>query len=200
VRTDLGWSDYKTSGHQEFAELIQETYSGSLDCPALTGLREIEDIIAGHKAVGLFQPHRWRLARVDGRPAGCILLGENPLRRIMEVAYMGVHPTRRREGLGHVLIEEAFRLAYHERFEKVTLAVDAKNGPALRLYHGAGFLETIKRGTMILCNQAQRAAKDVKVDGPSPRNIHIPPVRVYNRWIKFFLSRKLLRRRCGSRV
>ncbi|HKQ47842.1 MAG TPA: GNAT family N-acetyltransferase [Phycisphaerae bacterium] len=149
VRTDLCWGDYKTSGHQDFAELIQATYRGSLDCPAMTGLREIEDIIAGHKSVGLFQPHRWRLTRVQGSPAGCILLGENPLRRILEVAYMGVHTARRREGLGRLLIEDALRLAYHERFEKVTLAVDAKNEPAMRLYRGAGFVETMRRRAMI---------------------------------------------------
>ena len=148
-QVDLHWDDYKISTHQDFAELIQETYRGSLDCPALTGLREIEDIIAGHKAVGLFQPQRWRLVRVDGGPAGCILLGENPLRRILEVAYMGVHSAQRRKGLGRLLIEEALRLAYHERFEKVTLAVDSKNEPAMRLYRRVGFVETMRRRAMI---------------------------------------------------
>lgn len=147
--TDFRWDEYKSASHRDFAELILETYRGSLDCPALTGLRDIEDIIAGHKAVGLFQPHRWRLVRREERPAGCILLAESPLRRVLEVAYMGVHPTRRRNGVGRMLIEDALRLAYHERFEKVTLAVDAKNGPAMRLYQCAGFVETMRRRAMI---------------------------------------------------
>jgi mycothiol synthase len=148
-RNEMSWDEYKPAQHRDFAQLIQDSYRESLDCPALTGLREVEDIIAGHKAVGLFQPHRWRLVRLEDVAAGCILLGENPLRRVLEVAYMGVHPDHRRRGVGRVLIKEALRLAYHERFERVTLAVDSKNDPAIRLYRSAGFVETMRRRAMI---------------------------------------------------
>jgi GNAT superfamily N-acetyltransferase len=145
----FSWEDYKSSRDQDFAELIQRTYVESLDCPALSGVRDIKDIMAGHKATGLFQPHRWRLVRVDGRPAGCILLAENPLRRVLEVAYMGICPEHRRQGIGRALINSALGLAYHERFEKVTLAVDSRNEPAMRLYLGFGFMETTRRRALI---------------------------------------------------
>jgi len=146
---DFAWEEYNSVSHRDFAKLIPQTYLDSLDCPALTGLRDIEDVIAGHKSVGLFHAHRWRMARIDGRPAGCILLGENPLRRVLEVAYMGVHPDHRHHGLGRVLVDEATSLAYRESFEKVTLAVDSANTPALRLYGSAGFVETMRRRAMI---------------------------------------------------
>lgn len=145
----LFWDEYNPSSHRDFAELIIQSYQGSLDCPALTGLREIEDIIAGHKAVGLFQSHRWRLARLKGRAVGCILLGENPLRRVLEVAYMGVHPDFRSRGIGRALLDETVKLAYRERFEKVALAVDAANVPATRLYNSVGFVENARRRALI---------------------------------------------------
>jgi mycothiol synthase len=146
----LEWESYNSASHLHFVDLILATYRGSLDCPALSGLREIEDILTGHKNSGLFQSHRWRLARIDGRPAGCILLSENPLRRVLEVAYMGVHPDFRGRALGRALVSEGLSIAYREQFEKVTLAVDAANAPARRLYGSAGFVETMRRRAMIV--------------------------------------------------
>ena len=47
--------------HALFAETILQTYRDSLDCPGLNGVRQIEDIIAGHKASGEFDPALWFL-------------------------------------------------------------------------------------------------------------------------------------------
>jgi mycothiol synthase len=132
-----------------FAETILASYEGSLDCPALAGRRTIDDILAGHFSAGRFAAHRWRLLEIGGRGAGCILLSEHPLQPVLELAYMGVSPAFRGRGVGGALISEALRLAHIEQFQRVTLAVDAGNAPALLLYRRAGFVETQRRRAMV---------------------------------------------------
>lgn len=148
--SDNAWITYSPEKHDLFAALILDTYRDSLDCPGLGGLREIEDIIAGHKSAGLFQPHRWLAINHNGALAGCILLGESPLRSALEVVYMGVHPDARGQGIGKRLVSKCVHLAQSEGFERVTLAVDARNTPAVSIYHQFGF-ETCNRRTAMIC-------------------------------------------------
>lgn len=143
------WEMYSPARHAVFRDFIARTYEGSLDCPKLAGLRDMEDVIAGHKGAGLFDPARWLLAVHDRRPAGCILLGENPLRPAAEIVYMAVDPAMRGRGLGRVLLNEGFRVAHVAHLEKVTLAVDAANVPAWQLYRSFGFTVTTRRRAMI---------------------------------------------------
>lgn len=144
------WLTYSKDTHAAFAALILDTYRDSLDCPGLGGLRDIEDIIAGHQSAGLFVPHRWLICLHNGIPAGCILLGESPLRPSLEVVYMGVSPTARGRGLGRKLLRRVIELAQAEGFERLTLAVDARNAPAIAIYRGFGF-ETVNRRTAMIC-------------------------------------------------
>jgi mycothiol synthase len=141
----MEWRTYDPQNHELFAETILLTYEGSLDCRNISGLRDIEDIIAGHKGAGIFDPRHWRILLINGVAAGCILLAESPLQPHLEVAYMGVCPGFRGRGLGHLLVSEALRHAYRERCQKVTLAVDASNGPALDIYKRLYFMETARR-------------------------------------------------------
>ncbi len=145
----LTWITYDAVSHDAFAELILATYAGSQDCPRLEGLRTIEEILAGHRGSGRFDASRWVLACVDGRPKGCILLVENPLRPVLEVTYMGVHPTARGRGIGLALLNRARAEAQASGFERLTLAVDSSNSPALRLYQSFGFFETTRRRAMV---------------------------------------------------
>ena len=146
----LQWRPYGDELYPLFAGILSDTYRDSLDCPRLTGLRTIDDIIAGHRAAGLFDPRRWWLLMRDDRPAGCILLTENPLRPALELAYMGVHPDHRRRGLAGLLLTYALGLAQRGGLEFITLAVDAANHPARRLYASFGFRETARRRAFVL--------------------------------------------------
>ncbi|MBN2560572.1 MAG: GNAT family N-acetyltransferase [Phycisphaerae bacterium] len=143
------WITYDDTRHDQFARLILATYQDSLDCPGLCGLRAIDDVIAGHRAAGRFRPHRWLLLSREGQAAGCILFGEDPLRPSLELAYMGVHPDCRGQGLGRFLLVHGLHLAQRERFPTVTLAVDAANAPAMRLYQSTGFRETARRRALV---------------------------------------------------
>lgn len=143
------WITYAPERHREFADLILATYEASLDCPALSGLRHIDDIIAGHQAAGRFDPRRWLLLRNGDRAAGCILFAENPVRPALELVYMGVHPRERCHGVGTALLRAGLALARRERFDIVTVAVDEANEPALRLYRRHGFRQTTCRRALI---------------------------------------------------
>lgn len=147
---EASWMTYSSQNHEQLAALILETYRESLDCPGLSGLRDIEDIITGHKSAGIFRPERWLVYVREGRPVACILLGESPLRSALEVVYMGVHPSSRGQGLGSLLLAKALEMAHAQGIERVTLAVDARNAPALAIYRRFGF-ETCYRRTAMIC-------------------------------------------------
>jgi ribosomal protein S18 acetylase RimI-like enzyme len=143
------WMTYTAADHDAFARLIEATYIDGLDCPGLSEWRDIEDVIEGHKHAGRFDARRWSLLICDGRPAGCILFAENPLRPTMELVYMGVHPDFRRQSVGRYILDWGLHNVCMDQTTSVTLAVDARNAPARRLYDQAGFRQTMRRRAMI---------------------------------------------------
>jgi ribosomal protein S18 acetylase RimI-like enzyme len=120
------------------------TYNDSLDCPELTGLRPIEDILAGHRAAGQFDPRLWELFLVDDEPAGCLLLAPLHTAPSLEVVYMGVVPEHRGRGVGDALLRRALQQCREHGARLLTLAVDGRNAPAKRLYERFG-LKTVAR-------------------------------------------------------
>ncbi|HSW45051.1 MAG TPA: GNAT family N-acetyltransferase [Phycisphaerae bacterium] len=150
-RTDseVQWLEHDTNAHGLFARVVQSTYERSLDCVALNGVRDMEDILASHKAAGEFDPRFWLIASVDGEPAGVILLSRQPERWALEVVYMGVVPSRRGRGCGAAMLRRAFKIAREQALETLTLTVDAGNMPALGLYRRFGFTETGRRDVWI---------------------------------------------------
>lgn len=148
-RGDLEWRHYGPEIHSAFSDLIRATYEGSLDCPGLGAMREMEDVIAGHKSVGRFDPRRWQLLTCAGAAAGCLLLGAHPLLPMLELVYMGVHPAFRGGGLGRFILDYGLYMTHRESCRSMTLAVDANNEPARRLYERAGFRRTHSRRAMI---------------------------------------------------
>ncbi len=146
----IQWIPYDRSNHGLFAEVIRQTYVNSLDCPRLAGLRDIEDVIEGHKASGEFDPHKWFLVKHLDEYAGCLLLSSAAGRSGLEVVYMGLVPAFRGRGLGGVLLAKVMQLAFLERVAYVTVAVDASNEPACNLYVRTGFHETLRRVAWIL--------------------------------------------------
>ena len=83
---------YRPETHDFFRTAIEASYEGTLDCPALAGMREMEDVIEGHKGVGVFDPALWSVLLLDSKPAGCLLLAEIPSRRALETVYLGLAP------------------------------------------------------------------------------------------------------------
>lgn len=146
---DVAWLTYNADTHAQFAAVIEASYEGSLDCPGLTGVREIEAIIEAHKAAGVFQPKTWLLLLQNGQPAGVLLLNAVAYRLALEVVYMGIIPTFRGQGLGRMLIARAVAEARHRNIETLMLAVDDANTPARRIYESVGFTATTQRDAWI---------------------------------------------------
>lgn len=132
------WKLYSFETHGLFARAILETYQESLDCPALNGLRDIEDILAGHHATGQFDPHLWFVLCDDQTPAGVLLLSPIAPSGTVELVYLGVVPSYRGRGISDLLMNRAAAAVAATHNTRLSLAVDAENLPALKLYwrHG----------------------------------------------------------------
>ena len=143
---DFDWRPFDPSIEAEFREVLQATYVGSLDMPELEGARGLEDILAGHRAAGLFVPGRWQLGRLAAEPeaAAVLLLTEVPGRDAWEVVYLGITPAARGRGLGRAVIRRALESA-RDHAPILELAVDLRNTPAVRLYHATGFTPRDRR-------------------------------------------------------
>jgi ribosomal protein S18 acetylase RimI-like enzyme len=133
------WRTYSPAEHGVFAEAVLATYHQSLDCPALNGLRSIDDILEGHQATGEFDPAHWLLLSDERAQAAAVLLLSHIARTsAMELVYLGIAPHQRGRGLGDLLMRQAACVVASTRNTRLSLAVDAGNTPALRLYFRHG--------------------------------------------------------------
>jgi ribosomal protein S18 acetylase RimI-like enzyme len=138
-RHELDFSGYEASQHARLAQLIEETYVGSLDCPALNGARRIKDVIAGYQGTGVFRPELWQMVRSGGKDVGVLMLADHPAARHWELVYMGLVPQARGRGWGRQITQHAQTMAVRAAVDRIVLAVDAANDPALAMYRAAGF-------------------------------------------------------------
>ena len=130
---------YTEATHDLFGRAIIGSYEGSLDCPALNGLREVDDILAGHMASGTFDPSLWfALIDVQSEPLGVLCLSESMRGDAMELVYLGLLPAARGRRLGEFLMRHAIATASARGQERLSLAVDSRNTPALKLYYRHG--------------------------------------------------------------
>ncbi len=139
-RVEFSWTPYCDQIEDEFRRVLRDTYDKSLDMPELEGTRGLDEILAGYRAAGCYDPGRWRLGRLANEPgaAAILLLTEIPSREAWEVMYLGLTIPARRRGLGLAILRHALDLA-QGRARMIELAVDARNHPARRLYESAGF-------------------------------------------------------------
>lgn len=145
------WVDgvfYVPAFRERFIATLLATHEGSLDCPELNGTRT-----AGELAAGFEFPDRsstWHfLAERNRRPAGVVLLEPDPDAPRVELAYLGVVPGARGTGLSDRLVRKLLSEAAILEWT-VTLSVDVRNAPALRLYCRHGFTETERRDVFLV--------------------------------------------------
>jgi ribosomal protein S18 acetylase RimI-like enzyme len=148
--------NFEPGREEELAALIDETYVGTLDCPSMNGLRDTRDVVAGYEHVGDFRPDRWLLlestaADTIGNKAGCLLLARHAAHRTMELIYVGITPSFRQRGLGRRLTQHAQWLAGQDQCQRLVLAVDAANAPAIEMYAAAGFWAWDERAIWLKC-------------------------------------------------
>jgi ribosomal protein S18 acetylase RimI-like enzyme len=165
---------YTPKLHAQFAEAIGRSYASSLDCPALNGLRNMEDVIAGHKATGDFDPELWFLLTDNstGDAAGTLLLSRTTQGDAVELVYLGLSPQFRGRGAGDALMRLALAKTAAQGRWQLALAVDSRNQPALRLYYRHGMHRV---GARIALIKDLRAAGGLATQGseadPKPQAV-----------------------------
>lgn len=124
----------------EFLQTLARTYEKSLDCPEANDVRTPEDALDSYLDRGKADVRRWWLVREADRPAGVLMLGSvnEPITKLL---YLGLVPEARGRGLGKALLSYAVQQVMPCHVQALTLTVDSRNLPALRLYRGAGFSE-----------------------------------------------------------
>lgn len=132
-----------------FARLIVESYKDTLDCPALEGRRDVQDVLAGYRTIGSHDPELWFIVYDGDQPVGVLLLAPYPASQQWELVYLGVVPRYRGRSLGRQILSEVRHRAAQAGIEHVVLAVDAANFPALRMYDEMGFVEWTRRAAYI---------------------------------------------------
>ncbi len=132
------------------APCLDATYTDTLDCPELCGLRETRDILASHRAAGRFNPASWFVVLESGAARGCVLLSECPEQRNVELVYLGLARSLRGRGLGTKLMELCVRRARESGMDALVCAVDRRNTPALTLYTRAGMRAFAERSAYVL--------------------------------------------------
>ncbi len=140
---------YSPERHRDFRQALEESYAETMDCPGLCGLRDLDDVITGHRGHGHFDESLWTIAYLDERPAAVLFLNALPEHETLELSYIGIGRTVRGRGLGRALVRHAVYECAARRLKKITLAVDLDNEPALRLYRSEGFYQVDSRIALV---------------------------------------------------
>jgi ribosomal protein S18 acetylase RimI-like enzyme len=91
----------------------------------------------------------WTIAELEGVPIGVVLLNPTHSPYCLELAYIGILESARFKGLGNHLMQHVANQTTAAGASRVTLAVDAKNIPAIKLYKKWNFKKTKQVCTMI---------------------------------------------------
>lgn len=145
----LEFRTFAEVGPDHFQEVLFLSYEDSLDCPEVTGVRTMAEVLAGHQAQGRFDAQRWWLASCEGTPIGAIITSPQAETGDWDLSYLGVVPLARRQGFGREMLHHVLEEARAAGAVQMTLSVDGRNTPAQQLYRLAGF-ETNERREVLL--------------------------------------------------
>jgi len=123
---------------QALCVALLATHEDTRDCPELNGTRTADELLAGFADPA--SGETLYLARDDGQPVGVVMLAAAGPE--IDLSYVGVMPSVRGRGFGGELVTFALAEAARTRAAMLSVAVDARNEPALRLYRRHGFAET----------------------------------------------------------
>jgi ribosomal protein S18 acetylase RimI-like enzyme len=167
----LTYRPFEACEAQSFQQTLLHTYEETLDCPEVTGVREIGEVLEGHRAQGREGADHWWLVLDRNDPVGVLLATESDDWTSWDVAYVGVVPEARRHGVGREIVRHALRKAREAGADRVTLSVDSRNAPALRLYQSLGFERYDRREVYLAIwpgSVNRGAPEELAADGKAP--------------------------------
>ena len=145
----LSFEAFAPDQRERLARLVEQTYVDTLDCPAMNDVRDTADVLDGYHQTGQFDPSRWLFVRHEAHDVGCLLLADFPEHDQWELVYMGLVPSARGQGFGRRIARHAQWLTGRAGRNRLVVAVDAANVPAVAGYHDRGFL-TVESRTVFL--------------------------------------------------
>ena len=84
-----------------------------------------------------------------GTPLGVLLLSGSGRSDSLELVYLGLAPPGRGRGLAELLMQTALSQVVQRGLDRLCLAVDAANVPALKLYYRHGMHRMATRVAML---------------------------------------------------
>lgn len=145
----------RSRNRREFADVLEATYRGSLDCPEFNGVRDGEQSLKNHEAAGSFKPDMWRLYRRAGVNVGILLMADRPDQQAWEVLYLGVVESARGCGVGRAMLLDALDAARDANVQRLLIVADARNVPAVSLYESLGFQPVATRVAFVRLAQGR---------------------------------------------
>ncbi len=139
----LGFVEDAPPFTEAFQTTLLATHKGTLDCPELNRGRTDDELLVGF--TDAIPGTRWYLASHDNAPVGVVILAPGAEPKTGELSYLGIVPAVRGCGFGDELVKFATAQALISQANALTLSVDGRNEPALRLYRRHGFVETDRR-------------------------------------------------------
>jgi mycothiol synthase len=141
----LSYRPYSTEEAELFQSTLLQSYHGGLDCPELNQVRTAEEVLAGYQAVPGCRLDRWWLACDAAGPVGVLIVVEMQGMPVWELLYLGLVPQARGRGWGTEMTRQVLAQAWTAGAERLTLTVDSRNAPALRMYAALEFEEFDRR-------------------------------------------------------
>ncbi|QNN21417.1 GNAT family N-acetyltransferase [Planctomycetales bacterium ZRK34] len=145
----ISFEPWRPQAKQDYLHVLEASYQQTLDCPGLAGIRRTEDVLAGHRGAGEFDPSLWTLMRLHDEPIGVLLLNPVPAADCVELVYLGLAHHVRGRGYGALLMQRGMWLCAERPETYFTLAVDETNTPALALYRRFGLRRVTRKLAMI---------------------------------------------------
>ena len=137
--SELEYAPYHATQRGRLIDLIGRTYEGTLDCRDLDGVRDLEHVLNGYQATGVYRPGNWLFVRDGSQDVGVLLLADHPKGRHRELMYAALVPEARGRGWGRQITRYAQWLARGAGVDRIVVAVDAANLPAIAMYRDSGF-------------------------------------------------------------
>jgi ribosomal protein S18 acetylase RimI-like enzyme len=143
--TALQFQGFPLCNRDLFEMTLEQTYQNTMDCPELNEVRTPGEVIDGYLKVAGCRPDCWWLALYGDNVAGLLITTPIQNTTSWELLYVGLVPQARGRGLGTHLVNQAMHTALEQGATRLTLTVDFRNAPALRMYERLEFQEFDRR-------------------------------------------------------
>ena len=138
-----------TTERQRWKEILYLTYNQTLDCPFLSGRRDLDSVIEGYMNTGDFDPKNWTILTSENIDIGCLITTQHLAAKQTELIYFGIIAGQRGKGIGKHVVEAAIANACEHESVRLILAVDQNNRPAKEIYQHLGFSRWESRIAML---------------------------------------------------